>query len=373
MENDKQSNVNIVNKIINFFPGKTSKKLMGIGGTLILILIGTLTWYHYIATPQYIVSEMVKACQKHDINEFEKYVDIDNLSKSAWSDYKEWREQAKSHIFKVMPKDATSKDSFQTIIKNVINGKKTFDDLDHFEESSEQTVSFAGILSDLHDYKVSNEQDNGDYKTFRITAKTFDEHEFTFDVKMEKRNDNWKITEITNVPELCENFVTFAKESIIDYLKEAQQYQNLYKEQNEKSKKLKGYSWAESRMFGFLNSNVNPKPDASFVKIISGDLKAYLDTRISSEKERVENFSQVKTNKFSDILNQNRINCSKHYMASYVALNEWIDAGVMANSFYSQEVKDIRQKANEEGTLSAKYNERVTALVDAIGYKASKE
>ena len=212
----------VVNGEPQGFFGK-NKPFLIVGAIVLFALAGGF-WYYKQRTssPEYIVTQMMAAYSKGNVEEFEKYFDVDDFSRMLWSDYKEWLGKDKGSVWLPLRDTIDSADAVKVAIRNVAGGKKKLEDLDIIEESNESTVSMAQLLAKLHGYTISAVSDEGDTKKFRLTAKTYDEHEFAFDLTIKNKGEYWKICELRNVGEVCTNFKEFAKSSLLAYLKEIQ-------------------------------------------------------------------------------------------------------------------------------------------------------
>lgn len=307
------------------------KKLLFLGIMIILVIGGYAFYNNYVSKPEYIFSKMLDAYDKKDVSEFEKYVDVDNFSYILWSDYREWKEKDRGSLWWPVRKNIDSSDAVKVTIRNLASGKKSLKDLEKIDETSETTVSIASLLEKMHDYKFISTTDNGNEKKFRVSAKTYDEQEFVFDFTMEKKGENWKITKLNNVGEICTTFKNFARESIISYLKNSQGIQDDYDKRYEDLKKL--------AYIPFLKEN------------------------IASEKKLVDDLREFPTNPFSEIINSNRILCSQYLCKFY-------DISLQIATIPEKKNNPKLMEEEKEAEKNTKiYNERVLSLIKEVGYE----
>ena len=348
-----------------------NKPLLIVGVIVLFALAGGFWYYKQRASsPEYIVVQMLAAYSKGNAEEFEKYFDVDDFSRMLWSDYKEWRVKDKGSIWSPLRDTIDSSDAVKVAIRNVAGGKKKLEDLDKIEESNESTVSMAQLLAKLHGYTISAVSDEGDTKKFRLTAKTYDEHEFSFDLTAKQKGDYWKICELRNVGEVCTNFKNFAKESLIAYLKKVQpiqdQYQAMYQAANEMNEKY----W-----FGFfLKSEKNPgrirRVQESYRTQHANEAIAYVEARMNAEQYRIEELEKVETNPFNAILNSNRLSTSENYLQANSLMKQWLEAGLRGGDFFSKPCEEILQDATAAFEKGDEYDKRVRGLIKEIDYKA---
>lgn len=308
------------------------KNYIWVGLVLIILGIGAYVGYsNYISKPEYVLSKVLGAYEKKDIGEFEKYVEVDDFSYKLWTDYKEWLRKNIGCLWWPIRSNLDSSDAVKLAIRNVVDGKKTLEDLDVIEEDSSTTISIATIMSNMHDWKILTVSDNGDSKKFRVAAKTYDEKEFVFDFTMEKKNDYWAITKLNNLGEICETFEEFSKESIINYLKNSQEIQNEYLKQKVESSKLRGAEY----------------------------YKANRDV----ENDRMLKLEDFTDNPFSKIINGNRILYS-YYRSKYydILLQKSIDETKRNDQDLLKEEKEAYNKSND-------YNKRIEGLIKGVGYE----
>ncbi len=364
---ESQENVNAV-EVANVEPqGFLAKnKPFLIGGVIALFIFVGGFWYYkqYTSTPEYVVSQMLAAYSKRNVNEFEKYFDVDDFSRMLWTDYKEWWEKDKDSIWSPLRKTIDSVDAVKVTIRNIASGKKKMEELDNIEESNERTVSMARLLDKMHGYSISSIIDEGDTKKFRLTAKTFDEQEFTFELTVKHKGDYWKICELRNVGEICTSFKNFAKESVVSYLKAAQSIQNQYEEMNKAAEDTGGRTWLEYYM-----TNQPRRLQGVYPKRIKQAI-SYVEARESAERYRGEALQAIATNPFSSVLNGNRRSYSENGIKYYSQMKQWLEMGSEAQGFSKQECKDLLSSSKEIKGKMDDYDSRVRGLIATVGYKA---
>lgn len=343
-------------------------KMALIGGVIALVvLVGGFVYYkQYTSTPEYIVSQMLAAYSKRNAEEFEKYFDVDDFSRMLWTDYKEWWEKDKDSIWAPLRKTIDSADAVKVTIRNIASGKKNLDDIDTIEESNERTVSMARLLDKMHGYTISAVADEGDTKKFRLTAKTFDEQEFAFDLTVKRKGDYWKICELRNVGEVCTSFKNFAKDSLVDYLKRSQPIQDKYEEMNAEADKMYGYS-----LYKRLDPSKHYYKDNNYYRKSAEAVIAYLGAKADADGYRLEELKKMQVNPFSSVLNGNRITTSEHNQKYYTLMKQWGEEGLAAKSYSTQTCKDLLKESKEAREQMEKYNNRVSSLINSVGYKAN--
>lgn len=343
-------------------------KMALIGGVIALVvLVGGFVYYkQYTSTPEYIVAQMLAAYSKRNAEEFEKYFDVDDFSRMLWADYKEWWEKDKDSIWAPLRKTIDSADAVKVTIRNIANGKKNLDDIDTIEESNERTVSMARLLDKMHGYTISAIADEGDTKKFRLTAKTFDEQEFAFDLTIKRKGDYWKICELRNVGEVCTSFKNFAKDSLVDYLKRAQPIQDKYNEMNNEARKMQGYN-----LYNRLDASKYYYRNNDYFRNSTKAVIDYLEARAEADNYRLEELKKMQVNPFSSVLNSNRISTSENNCKYWIAMKKWCEEGLEAKNFSTQTCKDLVKESKEASEQAEKYNNRVSSLIDTVGYKAN--
>lgn len=320
----------------------------------VVLCVGGFFFYkHYTSTPEYIVKQVIAAYEKKDFSEFEKYFDTDNFSRNVWTDYKDWLSQNFDVIWTPLRDNIDSADSLKVTFRNVISGKKTFQDLDSIEETSRRTVSIAQLLDKLHEPQISVLSESDSDKKVRINAKTYDEHEMNFEVVMKNYNGTWKITELSNVGEICTVFKNLSKESLVSYLKEVQPIQDKYNEMWESAN--------ANAPLGDMQYSLRSEREATL-------WKNFLTARKQAEDYRIAELSKINANPFSDILNSNRIECSKNFAKHWETLLQQFQKGMADRNFSSPEVRALEEEANKYTDLAKKADESVRYLIDRVNY-----
>ena len=355
----------------NFIPANISDKhkiwiLSCVLGAVavVALCIGGYTYYQdYKSKPNYVFNRLMDAYKDKDSIAFEQYIDLDAFSQQLWSDYPINLFDRQDTIWFPLRNDIHSADEVKMTVRNVVSGNKSLTDIDTIAGTSEVTVSMASLLDKMHGSTVTTVSDEGTKKIFKVTAKTYDEREFVFEFTMELKNNSWKITKLNNVNDICLNFRNFYKESVIDYLKRAQPLQDECLEGSKAAEKMPGSR--ESWLY-------NDYPTYSeYMKSSYPRVKEYLLARKAAEEKRVKLFSEIKTNPFSNIVNSNRINFSKNYVEKCEFMLKWLEEGLKRKSFYPNEVRELREKAQAASEKADECNERVGSVIMAVGYRVN--
>ena len=289
------------------------------------------------------------AYENKNLTEFERWFDTDNFSRNLWTDYEEWQLQNLDSVCRPIRSNIDSADSLKVTIRNIVSGKKILKELDATEENASKTVSFAQILENLHAPTIITLSENDSEKKFRITAKTFDEQEFNFELIMRNSGGNWKISELTNVGEVCTAFKNFAKDSFLAYLKRVQPIQDKYD--------------------GMWKAANELPTNGSTTEEVAALLEAYYSARKQADDYRVEELSKAETNPFSDILNSGRINVSKNFSQYWDYSLKAIKKGMETKSFSNDEVKALEKQAEEYNELAKAADFNVRFLISLVKYE----
>ena len=312
---------------------------------IIIVCIGGFFWYkNYTSSPEYIIKQIVSAYGEKNLAKFENYFDIDEFSTKLYTNYQDWSIK-NSGIFNPMSNSIDSADALKINLKNIISGKKNFNDLDSSDETSVSSVSFAKLIDKFHSPRIQILSESENEKKVKITVKTYDEQEFDFELLMKNSSGKWKISELVNVGEVCIVYKDFAKNAILSYLKEVQPIQDKYLEMTNKANKLptSGSTREESTTL----------------------LENFCLAKKQAEDYRMEELSKVETNPFSNIVNTGRIMYSKNasqwfYYRSLYARS--LIADKSKSYEYEKTASDYENKAKE-------FNSGVNFLIDYVGYK----
>lgn len=216
---------------------RTKLKIFVAAILLVLIIIGgSLAYFNfYVKTPEYTLNAIQKSVQNHDIDEFNKYVDIDNVVAGVTNNMLDGiiasqanlPEEAKiamnslATMFKA-PLTASLQEGLNTYVKTSSwqSGNTTEDSQGAIIDSDmilEQTglidLSFEGI-----DYININEQ-NGTAQAGIKAVQSEINQSFVFKVTLEQQPDGyWKVISIDNFAEFIKALEAGRQEFIKNYL-----------------------------------------------------------------------------------------------------------------------------------------------------------
>ena len=342
----------------------TKNPKMIIGIVVCIILIGGFWYYkHYTASPEFVISQIMSAYQKGNAGEFEKYFDVDTFSQSLWTDHEGWMSRNPDNIWSPLPKKIDSAKALKETIRELSGGQEKIEKIDVIKETEEVMPSMASILEKMHDYKVILLSDDGETKKFRLIAKTYDEQVFSFNFKMEKRMDTWKIVKLENTVEVCTTFKEFTKDSIRSYLKETQAAQDKYLEMCKRANNMEG-----KKQWDLLR-DYNISPNASSFLTQTTQAQEYLKTLNEADYYRIDEFSKIKTNPFSDVINSNRMDCSRYSIRGRNLAVQWIEKVQKNREYRTGEIKELRNQWKEEFQTSNDFNQRVGKLIARLDYQ----
>lgn len=137
------------------------------------------------SNPQYVVSHAIDAYKHHDINTFEKYVDIDAVGNELSANYKDYKKNSKNRIFTPIN---NANPNFSKVIDGVVNGTEKLD-------NTSTNVGINCILSNIDSYDITNEKDKDGDKSFDLVAKVKG-NEVVIPMTMKKSGDNWQINSV---------------------------------------------------------------------------------------------------------------------------------------------------------------------------------
>ncbi len=212
---------------------ENSKKYILI--TAALIVIGTAFYFFYwMRTPQYTFTKIHEAVQQHDLNKFEKHVDLDSLYAHAYNDILYYAfgdpkqanpfllgivQSLKNTVVTIMTSqtkhyvetgslqepDLANTDSSDAT-ENLPASSSTPNPKNEGQQLAEQFKERTGF-GNMRYEGVANIEQIG--KTASVAVKLFDrqlEHTFILKVKMYELEDgSWRLSEITNLKELLRN------------------------------------------------------------------------------------------------------------------------------------------------------------------------
>lgn len=216
---------------------RTKLKIFAAAILLVLIIIGgSLAYFNfYVKTPEYTLKAIQESIQNHDIDEFNKYVDIDNvvagvtnnILDSIIASQENLPEEAKvamnslATMFKA-PLIASLQEGLNNYVKTGSwqSGNTTADSQGAMI-NSDMIIEQAG-LSDLNfegiDYINKNEENRTAEAGIKVTQSEINQP-FIFKVSLEEQADGyWKVVSIDNVDEFIKALAEGRKEYIKDYL-----------------------------------------------------------------------------------------------------------------------------------------------------------
>lgn len=216
---------------------RTKLKIFAAAILLVLIIIGgSLAYFNfYVKTPEYTLKAIQESIQNHDIDEFNKYVDIDNvvagvtnnILDSIIASQENLPEEAKvamnslATMFKA-PLIASLQEGLNNYVKTGSwqSGNTTADSQGAMI-NSDMIIEQAG-LSDLNfegiDYINKNEENRTAEAGIKVTQSEINQP-FIFKVSLEEQADGyWKVVSIDNFDEFIKALAEGRKEYIKDYL-----------------------------------------------------------------------------------------------------------------------------------------------------------
>ncbi len=364
VQSQPQAVVSGVSAGIGITENATKNRKMIIGIIVCVLLIGVFGYYkRYTASPEFVISQVVSAYQKGNVAEFEKYFDVDTFSQSLWAEHEGWISGNPDNIWRPLPKKVDSAKALKESIRGLSSGQEKIEKLDVIKETDEVLPSMASILEKMHDYKIILLSDDGETKNFRLIAKTYDEQVFSFDFIMEKSVDAWKIVELANTAEVCTTFKEFTKDSIRSYLKESQATQDKYLEMCKRANNMEG-----NKQWDLL-WDYNISPNAPSFLTQTAQAQEYLKTLNEADYYRIEEFSKIKTNPFSDVINSNRMDCSRHAVRGRELAVQWIEKVQKNREYRTGEIKELRNQWKEEFQTASDLNQRVGKLIARLDYQ----
>lgn len=204
---------------------------------LVLIIIGgSLAYFNfYVKTPEYTLKAVQEAVENHDINEFNKYVDVDsvvagvtnNMVDGIIATQSNLPEEAKiamnslATMFKA-PLNASLQEGLNNFVKtgNWQSGNLT-DDGQGAMIDSDMILVQSGI-ADLSFESIENIDVNKDNGTAKAQIKAMQAEmnkAFIFDVTLEEQADGyWKIVSVDNFDEFIKELESSRQEYIKNYL-----------------------------------------------------------------------------------------------------------------------------------------------------------
>lgn len=216
---------------------RTKLKIFAAAILLVLIIIGgSLAYFNfYVKTPEYTLKAIQESIQNHDIDEFNKYVDIDNvvagvtnnILDSIIASQENLPEEAKvamnslATMFKA-PLIASLQEGLNNYVKTGSwQSGNTTDDSQGAMINSDMIIEQAG-LSDLNfegiDYINKNEENRTAEAGIKVTQSEINQP-FIFKVSLEEQADGyWKVVSIDNFDEFIKALAEGRKEYIKDYL-----------------------------------------------------------------------------------------------------------------------------------------------------------
>ena len=204
---------------------KLSKKIIALLTVIVLVLVG-LGWYflYFIKTPVYSLNIIREAVAQHDVNKFNKHVDVDNILNKGFDDAitamidSDKKTDANTKIFAKglaqMFKAPVVGMAKEAINKYVEKGKwQEEPDKNSENNGNKAPMKATGVNPDNFADKVGLKESkikdiaytktDGDIAIVGI--KIFDEKvnkDFIAEIKMKKLNDGtWQITEFANLKE----------------------------------------------------------------------------------------------------------------------------------------------------------------------------
>lgn len=216
---------------------RTKLKIFAAAILLVLIIIGgSLAYFNfYVKTPEYTLKAIQESIQNHDIDEFNKYVDIDNVVAGVTNNIldsiivsqENLPEEAKvamnslATMFKA-PLIASLQEGLNNYVKTGSwqSGNTTADSQGAMI-NSDMIIEQAG-LSDLNfegiDYINKNEENRTAEAGIKVTQSEINQP-FIFKVSLEEQADGyWKVVSIDNFDEFIKALAEGRKEYIKDYL-----------------------------------------------------------------------------------------------------------------------------------------------------------
>lgn len=216
---------------------RTKLKIFAAAILLVLIIIGgSLAYFNfYVKTPEYTLKTIQESIQNHDIEEFNKYVDVDNvvagvtnnILDSIIASQDNLPEEAKvamnslATMFKA-PLVASLQEGLNNYVKTGSwQSGNTTADAQGAMINSDMIIEQAG-LTDLNfegiDYINTNEENKTAEAGIKVTQSEINQP-FVFKVSLEEQADGyWKVVSIDNFDDFIKALAEGRKEFIKDYL-----------------------------------------------------------------------------------------------------------------------------------------------------------
>lgn len=185
---------------------------------LVLAIAGGGGYWYWIRTPQYSLEQVKAAIKAHDLEKFNKYVDVDGTSTRMVDDFftKPMRDALGPSILGQVLVTGLASFLRPQIARGIKHEILTFVETGQFrpENSADQDPPPGGIsLSgmDLHLgfrahalKSVTSVQTDGDLAQLELLLhNTLYNEDLPLDVKMRKMDGYWQIIELTNFPSFC--------------------------------------------------------------------------------------------------------------------------------------------------------------------------
>ena len=222
------------------------------------------------SSPQYVVSHAIDAYNQHDINKFNTYVDINDVSASMNSSWQVYRKNSFNRAFVSCP--ANSAPTFNRYINDIVGGKLKLE-----QQNTNSNIGVAYILLNISEYKITNVKNTSDdSKSFDLVAKSVQNSSIVIPMTIKKSGDDWKISSV-NVTNLFTAYDNEVKRQAVEFDKVATPY----------SEKIKSIT-------GSTNLNLNT------------ELRLFIEERTVQDRlnkgEKIENELNTKIDKFNQLI-----------------------------------------------------------------------
>lgn len=215
-------------------PKMKNKKLLVLGLAFIIILLsGALGYWYWLHTPQYSLIQIQEAVEKHDLQAFEKHVDIesvtsrliDQLIETKLNDSPEIEDEATSNLAKgfiqlLKPQlTAMAKDQIRSYVEKGTTGQQS----DKENSVAKNAPNFS--VQDIYETKGRTpefkgvEYVNKDGKIAIVGLKLFYpklNSDTILEIKMREKDNYWQVAEVNNLTAFLEKIDSLEKNKLAE-------------------------------------------------------------------------------------------------------------------------------------------------------------
>ncbi|WP_196605895.1 hypothetical protein [Pectinatus haikarae] len=294
-----------------------------------IIVCSTLYWYfgYHIKTPEYALKMISESINKHDLAEFNKYVDrkelLSGMADDIIADIIQSDQQTTDNTaFALQEYSSIFKTAFlknlDTALTKFVSSEKWSDDT--ASSADEDTASYMSLLENaglidlsVNDYKIISVDKSAKTATLAVdTTQNEIAKTFTFKIiLLQQDNGRWMVTKIENYSEFLSMLSTERKKYMLSYVEKTDALMNEHK---------KTFNNIDSQLQEIISSgNIGSNS-------VRDDLKKIMNDNMLPHWHMLkEALAAINPPKSAETLQRLRLQICDYYIAYYENYIKWLD------------------------------------------------